>query len=273
MKQYISRLLKSISAVFMVFPIVYIIMTATLFDIPLSRCIGILLSPLYYVVSLCVMGAGYGLWEVRRWSWYLLLISQFLVGYENAILVQGYAESHHKIFIFLVSILAQGLLISVIAKEIRVPYFFPRIRWWESNPRYRLSVPVSIVRGSGETREGDILDIAMAGCFIKQRSDWTQDESVTLQFKIFGFEIRCPGKVVWLAQSTVTYPQGVGVKFGLLLKDQKRPFRVITRKLRRIASLYRRSRYLMSQEEFLKQLEVIESTSQEGTKLNWMQNG
>jgi hypothetical protein len=260
-KRYISRFLKTVAAFFLCFPVVYIVITATLFDIPLKRCVGILLSPFYYIVCALVMLTGFGILEMRRWSWYLLIISQVLVTYENAILVQGYAESHHKVFAFLLSILCQIGLIYRIAQEIRVPYFFPRIRWWESNPRYRLSVPVQFTDKSGKMFEGEILDLSATGCFIKFREDLARDELVSLRFKVFGHEIQTDGTIVWCAHSTVTHPKGAGVKFNVYHKSQKRSLRLIHRRLKKMADFYRRFRYLMSQDEFLTQMEKMESAT------------
>jgi hypothetical protein len=244
----------------MVFPMSYIFVAAMLFDIPLTACARILLSPFYYVVSLLAVAAGYGLWEMRRWSWYLLLLSQALVVYENAIFVSSHAESHHKIFGFFLFLFIQILLIYRIAKEIRVPYFFPKIRWWESNPRYRLSTPVQVFRGDGTAIEGEVLDVSLAGCFIKTRFDFAPDETVRLKFRLYGHVIEGEGKSVWAAQSSVTHPKGIGVKFGAHSKSQKRALRSIGRRLRKIAKLYRNSRYLISPEDFVKQLETAESS-------------
>ncbi len=241
------------------FPVLYILLVATLFDIPLSACVGILLSPFYYVVSLFVVIAGYGLWEMRRWSWYIVVISQILVCYENALLVHEYAESHHKILAFLISTFLQFVLVLRVSQEIRVPYLFPRIRWWESNPRFKLSLPVVLIRKNGEKQEGEILDLSMAGCFIKLRSELNLDEKLTLNFSAFGHEVRCDGTVVWCAHSAVTHPKGVGIKLSLLSKEQKRALRIICRRLRKIGALYRSSRYLISQDEFLKKLEELET--------------
>ena len=65
--------------------------------------------------------------------------------------------------------------------------------------------------------------------------------------------------MVWLTQSTVTHPKGVGIKFSLETKLQRRALRQVNARLRKIASLYRRSRYLMSQDEFLKRLDELEN--------------
>jgi hypothetical protein len=258
-KQYITRVLKAVACVLITFPLSYIVAAAILFDIPLNHCIGILLSPFYYIITFVAVFAGYGLWEMKRWAWYFFIISQVLVGYENAVFVLNYSASYHKILAYLISVVVQILVVYRVSKEVRVPYLFPRIRWWESNPRYRLSVSVNVLRKSGESLTGEILDISVAGCFIKLRPDLRLNESVTVQYRVFGYEMNCDGNVVWQAQSTVTHPKGIGVKFGLLQKSQKRALRHIRKRLKKISNFYRRSRYWMNQEEFDRQLEAIES--------------
>ncbi|HAR41376.1 MAG TPA: hypothetical protein DCS07_01890 [Bdellovibrionales bacterium] len=261
MKGYTTRILKTVALIYIAFPLTYIFAVALLFDIPLNICLGdILLSPFYYFVSVFAVAAGYGLWEMLRWSWYLFLVANVLIGYESAVLVNLYGETHHKVFSFLAAI---GFLVIVtyrVAQEVRVPYFFPKIRWWESDPRYRLSVPVRISRPGGELIEGQIMDISTHGCFVRLRIEVPKDEIVALEFSVFGYDVKCSGAIVWCTQSTVTHPRGIGIKFRGVERREKRYLRFITRRLKKIAKLYRRSRYLLNQEAYLKRLEEIEAT-------------
>lgn len=243
----------------MTFPLTYIVLAATFFDIPMRSCASILLSPFYYLLSFSVVLAGYGLWDLRRWSWYLFLAIQVFLVYENAVFAFTYSESHHRVVAFLIITTFQLLVVYKVALDVRVPYLFPSIRWWESNARYRLSVPVTLLLQNGEKLTGEILDLSVLGCFIKIRNELPQDEPVTLRFDLFGQSVECSGLVVWLAQSKVTHPKGMGVKFSFLSKSQKRVLRVIHRRLKRISTFYRRFRYLLSQEEFLKKLEEMEA--------------
>jgi hypothetical protein len=103
------------------------------------------------------------------------------------------------------------------------------------------------------------MDLSIAGCFIKLRSDLKQHESLKLHFVIFNIPVECHGVIVWRAQSGVTTPKGIGVKFLPLSRLQKRSLRQVTHRLKRIANFYRRSRYLLSQDEFLKRLRELES--------------
>ncbi len=286
MKRYTSRFLKAVALIYLCFPVLHLTFIGILFNIPLTSWIRILLSPFYYVVAFFAMITGYGLWEMRRWSWHLLLFTNIAVIYENALIANDYGESHNNGLAFLVSVIILLALVYRIAREVRVPYFFPKIRWWESNPRYRLSVPVKLTlkplpalpghsQGKTEGPESpqgreivaEILDLSMGGCFIKVREPIGLDERLELSFQVFGVPLECLGVVVWRTQSTVTHPRGMGVKFQLLTRPQKKTLKLITRKLRLIANHYRKSRYLMNQEDFLKKLEEIEEATRKTHEL------
>lgn len=241
------------------FPLAYLLSVAICFDIPFSACIQVLLSPVFYITSALAIAVGYGLWEMKRWAWYLLIITNIFIGYSNAVIVHDYSESHYKGLVFFTSVVVMIGVVLRLSREIRVPYFFPKIRWWESNPRYRLSVPVQMKHGQLGAIEGQILDLSLGGCFIKLRSDIRQDDVVELGFKVFDHPMSCQGVAVWCTQGAVTHPRGVGVKFVNLDKEQRRALRLITRRLKKIATFYRRSRYLLSQDDFNKKLEEIES--------------
>ncbi len=264
MKRYTSKFLKSTAVGYLAFPLVYLVAAALLFDIPAPNCMRILLSPTFYLLSGISMLAGYGFWEMRRWAWYVFLFSIALTLYANAILAADYGESHHKGVAFFVGLVALGGLVFRVGREVRVPYFLPKIRWWESDPRYKLSVPAHLVRsGDGARLDCEILDISGSGCFLKLRVELIQDENVMVEFTMFGHAMSCAGAVVWRTQSAVTHPKGIGVKFAGLGKPQKRTLRAVTERLRRISSLYTSSRYLMSQEEFMRRLTELQTTKLE----------
>ncbi len=244
----------------MTFPVVYIVFSALLFDIPAQRVVRILLHPLYYLLCVWAVFAGYGLWEMRRWGWHVFLFSNILMIYGNAVIASDYGESHHKVIGFIVSVLIILFLVLRLGREIRVPYFLPKIRWWESNPRYRLSVPVSVQRNSNSILTGEILDLSMGGCFIKSRSELAQDESLTLEFTVFGQTFRFVGTVVWRTQSTVTHPKGIGIKFAPLTRFDRRLLKAVVHRLKKISGLYSSARYLMNQEELSKRIEELRAT-------------
>ncbi len=250
------------------FPLLYIILVATSFNIPISGCARLLLSPMYYLVTGVAVLTGYGFWEMQRWSWYVFWAAQGLIAYGNAIIASEYAESHHRLFIFIVSLVMQGVLGLRVGREILVPYFFPRIRWWENNPRYKLSVPVSVRRQSGESTSAEVLDLSVVGCFLKSRVISTVGEKINLEFQMYGQTIQVSGTVVWDAMSTVTHPKGIGVIFDQTSRDQRKLLRAVYARMNRIASIYRKYRYWMEPIEFEKILSELESAPLERAKLS-----
>lgn len=245
----------------MSFPVSFIAIAAVLFDVPTRSCLSILLSPSYLILSLLAIIVGYGFWEMKRWAWYFFVLTNVLVAYLCAVVVNDYGETHHQIFTFAFALIMLVGLTYRVSSEIRVPYFFPKIRWWESDPRYRLSVPVKLYRaGAVESLGADILDLSMGGCFLKLRNEMSQDEKIRVEFTVFQIPVTCEGTVVWRTQSTVTHPKGVGVKFLEMEKNQRRSLKLIHQRLKRITQFYKRARYLMSQEDFIKRLQELEST-------------
>lgn len=258
-KRYTSRFIKTVALVYMAFPMTYVLFAALLFDIPAKACVSLLLSPFYYLISFIAVVSGYGLWEMRRWGWYVFLLANVMTGYGNAVLLTDYGTTHHKVLAFAFSIIVLLVLVYRVSREVRVPYFLPRIRWWESNPRYRLIVPCRLERSGGEVLEAEILDLSITGCFVKMRSDVDQDEHLDLKFTMFGEPLECRGVVVWRTQSAVTHPRGIGVKFTAVPKAQRRALKAADQRLKKIALLYRSYRYLMNQEEFLRRMSELQT--------------
>lgn len=241
------------------FPIFYLVAITLLFDLPAASIASILLSPKFYILSILAMAVGYGFWEMKRWSWYLFVLANAGIAYMNISFSSDYGTSKHQWMALTISLAALFLLTVRVAREIRVPYFFPSIRWWESNPRYRLAVPVLLHRQGHDALQAEILDLSLGGCFIKFRGGIGQDEPVQLSFCVFGIRMNCRGVVVWRTQSTVTHPKGVGIKFGEMNRDDRRSLRLINARLKKIAQFYKKSRYLLNQEEFLRRLAELET--------------
>jgi hypothetical protein len=146
------------------FPIAYVLVAALLFDMTFASCVQLLLSPMFYLVSLVAVFSGWGLWEMHRWAWYMLSVANIAILYQTAVVMNQYSESHHRVSAFFLSVLTILLFFLRISKEVRVPYFFPKIRWWESDPRYRLAVQSEITRKVSEEKlNAEILDLSATG--------------------------------------------------------------------------------------------------------------
>lgn len=254
-KEYTSKFLKAIAWVYLLFPFTYITYAALLFNMSFSRCVHIFFTPSYWLLSAFAIVTGYGLKEMHRWSWNAFLVSTLFTAYANALIAIRYSDSNNKFLAFVVSIGMLIIFIFQIGKEIKVPYFMPKIRWWESNPRYRLTVPARVER-SQSGFEGEILDLSLGGCFIKSRMDVDQSEHLLIRFTIFGEAVELGGTVVWRSQNTVTHPKGMGIKFDDLNKAQKKVLKAATVHLKKIAHL-QDSKNKISQEDFVTRMEEL----------------
>jgi hypothetical protein len=232
-RKYASKTLRLIALLYCAMPLLYPVWVSVLFELPMSRVLSMLASFFnWLVLGGCVI-AGVGLWEMKRWSWYVFLAVNLFLVYLTAFNSATYGETDNTAVMFLISVtLCFGLLLRV-GKELRVPYFLPHVKWWESDPGRKLVIPVTLVGGPQDI-EGDILDISLQGCFIKTSADLKMDEKVGLQFTVFGSPVEIIGIIVWCAQSAVTHPRGIGVKFEWLTRAQKRKLKLALHRIRKL---------------------------------------
>ena len=259
MKNLKTPFLRIVAVLYLAFPLVFAVYELTLLDVSYKQVTHGFFTWSYWFFSIVGMITGYAFHEMKRWSWNLFLFMSFLVAYADALILSRYSASENKIIVYIVSLVLQGLLLYRVGKDVRVPYFLPRIRWWESNPRYKTTIAVSFTR-EGETLTGEIMDLSGGGCFIKCRSDLNQNERLTVRFGIFGETLDIVGEVVWRSKSSVTHPKGVGVKFDALSALQKKILRMGLAQLRKLNQV-QAARGKMSPEEYSRKLHQIRSTS------------
>jgi hypothetical protein len=96
----------------------------------------ITLRPYFWIVSAFAIWAGYGLLRIRWYGWYLFILSNILVFHETILVMVDYSRSG-RMLAFIISIAFQTIMILLVVKEVRVPYFFPKIRTICSPKGYR----------------------------------------------------------------------------------------------------------------------------------------
>ncbi|MFN7684192.1 MAG: PilZ domain-containing protein [Oligoflexia bacterium] len=259
MKVHLSRLYQTLVLFYLAFPITFLLVTALLYEIPGSELTKILLQPSFYLLSLGAMITGFGLWEVRRWGWYAMRFMSLAMIYYSVVLLVHYGQTDSPGLALFVGVLMVWVLDKRISSELRVPYFMPQISWWESNPRYQIRIPVRVLGHGGEVLEGQILDVSLAGCFIKIRPEFTEQSPVTLECQLFGRPWRAEGAVVWRTYGAVTFPRGIGVKFSPMERSTRRALSAATLRVRKLALLYRRGRFLLGDDELKKAIEKLKS--------------
>jgi Tfp pilus assembly protein PilZ len=158
-------------------------------------------------------------------------VAQVLAAYFNALILVNFSQSEFKGFAFILVLALQYLVFILVSREIRVPYFFPRINWWESGIAgiHHLSVELSPTQSGVPAAKGQLLDLSQRGCFIKSPLDYRLHDPIQIRIEAYGQELQLSGKIVWNAKSAVTHPKGIGVRFNDFERPLRRKVRVLIR--------------------------------------------
>jgi Tfp pilus assembly protein PilZ len=161
------------------------------------------------VVTALAWFAAYAVYHTKAWSWWLAVVAALgLVAFSVGVSLYraqdvGDAWLWTSVVIIAVPMVVAALLLQ---REIRTPYFNPRVRWWESEPRYAIDASV---RGGGRA-----LDISRHGMFIQHDSPPEVGKEGEWLFEIDGHEVRVAGEVSWLSPGEAEHPAGFGVRFA-----------------------------------------------------------
>jgi Tfp pilus assembly protein PilZ len=226
-----SRTLRILTIFMMGFPILHPLLSALVFQLSVKGVVSIVLSPLYYLASLFWVMSGIGLRSFHHWAWYTFIVAQILAAYFNALILVNQSDSQFKGFSFILVMAIQYGLLHLVSREVRVPYFFPRINWWESGIAgiHHLSVDLTPTQSGVPASKGQLLDLSARGCFIKSPLDFRLHDPIQVRIIAYGQDLVLSGKVVWIAKSTVTHPKGIGVQFSEIQRPLKRRVRLLTR--------------------------------------------
>ncbi|MGE3261202.1 MAG: PilZ domain-containing protein [Bacteriovoracia bacterium] len=235
------RLITYLAYVMWSFPVSYVLLMGTFYNLPFARIISLFFSFVYIVHSVLAVFIGFALYRLRPYAWHLYVFHTFVMIGEQFYVGYRFAENHVvEIPIAFMSVSALIVLL-LLKRELRVPYFSPKIAWWESDPRYKISVPAQMTC-SDHFYKGDIMDISSSGCFIKTKDPLKVDQEIKIKFSLFDHKFDCSGRVVWRTESGVTHPKGVGVRFTALEKNVHADLRETVKKLKNLSRRYQNIR-------------------------------
>lgn len=158
---------------------------------------GILVAPI----------VGFLVLRVRPIGWYAAVGYALYTLAANAVMYQ----QHHMAGRFLLfNAVGIACVLLLLRREIRSPYFNPRLRWWETPARYRLSLGVRFA--GKEAFSTTTFDISDRGCFVATDQQFRAGERVDLSLDIGGTGVQTPGSVAWISDGS-HHPKGVGIRF------------------------------------------------------------
>lgn len=150
---------------------------------------------------------SYGVWKVRSWGYYTYLstacLSLIYLLYDFA--MAGNLDNYMPLA--LSTSFAIGTCI-LLQKHVSAPYFNPRLRWWERDPRYRVHLGVKF-QIDRQTRGGSLLDISKSGCFAELDAKLIVGEEIEMRMQMIKFDFTTRAKVIWCSSD----PKGYGLMF------------------------------------------------------------
>jgi len=121
--------------------------------------------PEVWAMNFLLFSAGVALLKVRTWTHLLASFALAVMIIYNIVYWESLLFLGPSIFaaMLVTTLVAAGVLYS---RQFRKPYFNPRVRWWETEPRYRAKLRVTITLPDGEKQPGEILDVSRSGLFV-----------------------------------------------------------------------------------------------------------
>ncbi len=213
-------------------------MLGTFYNLPFTKLVSLFFSFIYIAHALLAVFTGFALYKLRPYAWHLFIFHSIVMIAEQFWVSYTIAENHIvEIPLAFVTCAILGTIM-LVKMELRVPYFTPKIAWWESDPRYKISVPTQMT-ASDHLYKGEIMDISSSGCFIKTKDTIRVDQVIMIKFSLFDNKFECSGKVVWRTESGVTHPKGVGVRFIGIPKPVQIELQKTVKKLKSLSKKYK----------------------------------
>lgn len=177
-----------------------------------------------FIVSICILSfvVAHGIWKVRTWGYFSYL---FLACLSLSYLMYEYmvnTDPENYLFLLCAAAFATGTCI-LLQRHVSAPYFNPRLRWWERDPRYRVQVSAKF-HIDRQTRQGNLLDISRGGCFAELEAKLIVGEEIEMRMQMLKFDFTTRAKVIWNSHD----PKGYGLMFiGMTRRHRKEIDRIL----------------------------------------------
>lgn len=212
-------------------PVFTVLFNAWVLDVHPRHVLGwiFLRSPLEIFESLLLMPiAGIAIYRMKRGS-YAIFFAALTWALVSNFKQWSYASHAISLPAIVGMYVAQLALAGYfLMPSVRRTYFDPRVRWWESKPRYELKAPAVLEVGS-EKGEGELLNVSEGGAFLATARTWNTGEKAKLTFWIMSQEFQIEGRVVH-ARELSPERRCYGIEFIHTPESQKR-FRGVARGL------------------------------------------
>ena len=195
-------------------PVGNIIVNAWLAKVNLTFYLHVLFSP-ENRVTLCVftlvpLAGAVLIYICKKWSYYAYIalmtvpFAYSLISYFKSATI---AMTVALILFYIINMLVIGYFLLPATRRL---YFDPRLRWWETKPRYKTDFQCQ-VEYQGQQHWVEIKNISEGGAFLETSSEFPEDAEMKIFFNDSQGVLHLDGFVVYKRMQT---PIGYGFKFN-----------------------------------------------------------
>ncbi len=175
--------------------------------------------------------SAFAVYSIKNWSLPLFFISMLWILISSLMDLFLYLSVLKSVILMTLPLLCNGLFIYfILIPNVRAAYLDPRLRWWETKPRYRLSEKIEITAPTLEHSPEDsvINNFSEGGVFLSTKAEIPLGLVADLKFNILDTTFNLKGKIVHQVASINAY----GIQFCDLTKIQKKSLKNICNELR-----------------------------------------
>ncbi|HPI40569.1 MAG TPA: PilZ domain-containing protein [Pseudobdellovibrionaceae bacterium] len=139
--------------------------------------------------------SGYLILICRKWSFFLYiglmvytLVTATIFWYQQS----GLLTAWPIVMVYLINI---GVVSYFFIPAVRAIYFDPRLRWWESKPRYNFEKEVQVSFEDQKTK-GMLKNISEGGAFITMTNPPKDNSLVVISFENLGVQFEIPAESI-----------------------------------------------------------------------------
>ncbi|MEI6093747.1 MAG: PilZ domain-containing protein [bacterium] len=174
----------------------------------------------WHVWMMCLLTpfVGYGIWAVKEWGYYLLMGHSIFLFINNVVI---YAVHYTVLPVWVVAVFnlaILGVIITFVRKEVKSPYFNPKVRWWENAARYYYKDMRILVKEFNTDKllfQAGSFDVSETGVFVATDTDVKPGEKYSFELILLDKSMLfTDGEVVWTnPKEKGQFPKGFGCKF------------------------------------------------------------
>jgi hypothetical protein len=198
-----------------------LIFNAYIAHLPLSQKWAEYMQPNYRPIAFFYFAipiiAGLSIYICKRWSFWVYVAT---IALTCASSWYGYHSRGGAVSLgLLIGVLLLDLIIVFyfFLPAVRAVYFDPRLRWWETNPRYRTNINARWKSPTGEYN-GEILNFSVGGLFFKSAQTPQDNSEIEVSFDFEEKSYRLTGLAILHSHQK---NMGFGMKFHATPKNTK----------------------------------------------------